>query len=509
MAQAIDDPCEKESNKFLKVPPKSTRQIYLLFLIPAILNCAVYVVNFSADLVVAVQHFKERNPEWGLITMTFMFIPAFAYFVLTVTRPGWWMTEDDKQNKGGCLWFALQVVKLAAFPLFALYRYAGLIVLSVDATLLTGDKRKKTLETACAPAAIELYFFLQAWFQAAPQAVFQAHLLFNEADTIRTNQSVAVQILCIIMSVIVIAIKITSFQRYESQRMKGRKVPWATWFKKYKTQELENIEKKQLLNKPQTKEAQESVKNTEEKQEKVETPPLPPKNIKIIAPPTPLRVTTLTPLAVPDMPAPPRPDSIITVQEEGSMKGSTEKALDQVEDSAFIKINDVQETMKKPSFDYPSEYYTFGNLLCFSWWFLFILARVLSIAIFFKFFSWYLMAVIGVHYVIMISYLFYYSKYSDIMSLLINLWLGLVYIFGIIEYRVRLMYAERWMMFYYTFVISQNIFMTLSWYFYSEWEGLGYFFSFNLIFICMSLCVLSTIFYYTLLKPKGHKVYIT
>lgn len=69
------------------------------------------------------------------------------------------------------------------------YRYAGLIVLSVDAAILSGDERVKTLNIAAAPAAIELYFFLQAWFQAAPQAVFQTHLLFRQSSTHRSYQS--------------------------------------------------------------------------------------------------------------------------------------------------------------------------------------------------------------------------------------------------------------------------------------------------------------------------------
>lgn len=70
-----------------------------------------------------------------------------------------------------------------------LIRYAGLIVLSVDAIKLAGDARIKTLNLAAAPAAIELYFFLQAWFQAAPQAVFQTYLLFSQNPIHRSYQS--------------------------------------------------------------------------------------------------------------------------------------------------------------------------------------------------------------------------------------------------------------------------------------------------------------------------------
>ena len=55
--------------------------------------------------------------------------------------------------------------------------------------MLNGEERRKTLNVAAAPSAIELYFFLQAWFQAAPQAVLQTHLLFRERNSLRSYQS--------------------------------------------------------------------------------------------------------------------------------------------------------------------------------------------------------------------------------------------------------------------------------------------------------------------------------
>lgn len=69
------------------------------------------------------------------------------------------------------------------------FRYASLIVLCIEAIILNGKERTKTLNIAAAPAAIELYFFLQAWFQAAPQAIFQTHLLFHESLFHQTHQS--------------------------------------------------------------------------------------------------------------------------------------------------------------------------------------------------------------------------------------------------------------------------------------------------------------------------------
>ncbi|XP_011496498.1 PREDICTED: uncharacterized protein LOC105361093, partial [Ceratosolen solmsi marchali] len=524
MAQVAEETYQKKSAKCLRVPLKSKEQIYIIFLIPAIVNCFIYVIHFSVDLVVAIQHFRENNPVWACITICFMYAPALAYFILTISRPDWWMTDDDKMYKGTFLWLLLQVGKLIAFPLFAMYRYAGLIVLSIDAIILSGNYRIQTLNVAAAPAAIELYFFLQAWFQATPQAVFQTHLLFKEKFASRTHQSEAVHILCILMSVCIMAIRTTQFQRYESQRTNGRKVPWAMWLKKFKIEELENLEEKQLLQSSishfqsgiGTDQEQNSNENCEHKQDlsinlekqNCLTPPLPPKNMKVIPPPTPLRgITSITRLPVPEMPAPPRPDSIVGDSEDVQIDEIAKSFVDDIKadsDRAFERNNSSILSKRKHFAKDLENNNPVRSFSFFLWWFLFILPRVLSLAIFLEFYPMYLLGVLGTHYTLMIAYLFYYAKYYDVMSFFINLWLGLVYIFSIIEYRVKFKYADKWLIFYYIFVFIQNIFMTLAWYFYGDWAGFWYSYSFYTIFMCMSLCFLSTIFYY-LLKPKKRK----
>lgn len=54
--------------------------------------------------------------------------------------------------------------------------------------------------------------------------------------------------LCILMSICIMAIRTTSFQRYESQRLNGRKVPWAMWLKKYRIQVIVFSERQTKLN---------------------------------------------------------------------------------------------------------------------------------------------------------------------------------------------------------------------------------------------------------------------
>lgn len=126
MAEETNVVCLKKATQYLRVPLKSVEQICLVFLIPAIVNCMIYVMHFTADFVVAVQHFREGNPIWGSGTIALMYAPAVAYFMLTISRPDWWMTDDDKISKGVFLWFALQLFQLIAFPFFALYRYTNI-----------------------------------------------------------------------------------------------------------------------------------------------------------------------------------------------------------------------------------------------------------------------------------------------------------------------------------------------------------------------------------------------
>ncbi|XP_012524983.1 uncharacterized protein LOC105830291 [Monomorium pharaonis] len=533
--------CHRRSTRWLKIPLKSTEQIYLIFLVPALISCCVYIVHFAADLVVAIQHFREENPLWGLSTLTFMYAPALIYFILTVSRPDWWMTEEDKMTKGVLKWFALQVCQLVGFVFFVLYRYAGLIVLSVDALNLSGKERIETLNVAAAPAAIELYFFLQAWFQAAPQAVFQAHLLFRQSSVSRSSQSIGTQVLCIVMSIVIMAIRTASFQRFESQRVNGRKLPWAMWLKKYCIQEFNNIEEKAPLQAtpslPAKKQEDEAVNapsestsppeetstvtaENEQQQQELQiqsqphtasldrqvsvTPPLPPKNVHVTPPPMPLRgITTVTPLPVPDVPAPPRPDSVYNTEEEAA-RGGPESNQRLIDDGA-------QASLKVPKRKYSEkgleEDDPIGLFLSFLWWFFFIMARVFAIATAYEFYPTAVLTVMAVHYAVMLAYLFYYAKYYDVVSFIVNLWLGLVYIFSLIEYRIKFKYADWWTLPYYIFVIAQNVALTLTWYVHADWTGFWYTYTFGMILGSMALCILSSGMYYAMFRPKKRRVY--
>ena len=234
------------------------------------------------------------------------------------------------------------------------------------------------------------------------------------------------------------------------------------------------------------------------------TPPLPPKNALLIPPPTPLRrITSFTPLPVPDMPAPPRPDSIIKNSSETARPISTQE----IEENSSERISNLIIPKRKQSTKGLEEDDPVGKFVSFLWWFLFILPRILSIAIFFECFPYPLLGVLGFHYALMLAYLFYYAKYQDATTFFVNLWLGLIYIFSIIEYRIKFKYADKWLVSYCTLAMIQNITMTFIWFFYGEWSGFWYYYAFCITFISMGLCISSTAVYYTIFKPGKRRVY--
>lgn len=234
------------------------------------------------------------------------------------------------------------------------------------------------------------------------------------------------------------------------------------------------------------------------------TPPLPPKNAHVTPPPTPLRgITTVASLPVPDVPAPPRPDSVYTEEEATKAAATLESNQRLIGSSAqSLKVPKRKYSEKGLEEDDP-----IGQFLSFLWWFFFILARVFAIAVAYEFYPATVLTMVGVHYAVMLFYLFYYSKYYDVITIIVNLWLGLVYIFSLIEYRIKFKYADWWTLPYYIFVIAQNVALTLTWYVNADWNGFWYTYIFCAIFGSMALCMLSSAVYYIMFKPKKRRVY--
>lgn len=119
------DELDGAPNQVLGLRHKTRTQIVLKCLIPSILELLVYMTVIMADICVTIQHFRDKNPLFGAITLTLIWLPPIACFISIVISPWQWPDVDDEQS--GCStihvkFFGKQIFNFVLFPLGAVYR---------------------------------------------------------------------------------------------------------------------------------------------------------------------------------------------------------------------------------------------------------------------------------------------------------------------------------------------------------------------------------------------------
>lgn len=103
-------------------------QICLSCCVTSILELCVYLVVTAADTAVVVQHFRDTNRTYAILTLTFMLLPAIGCFCSIIVSPWQWPDENDydiEKNKCGkqhVIFFLKQLYNLLLFPIGATYR---------------------------------------------------------------------------------------------------------------------------------------------------------------------------------------------------------------------------------------------------------------------------------------------------------------------------------------------------------------------------------------------------
>ncbi|XP_055586477.1 uncharacterized protein LOC129739102 [Uranotaenia lowii] len=207
---------------------KTRTQIVFSFLIPVILELMVYTVVMTADVLVVIEHFWNGNTHWAWATVSFMWIPAIASFASILSSPSQWPEQIgcDAQT-----WHFVgkYILVLLLFPLAAIYRFNRRIFWSIEALFHDRSSygRVQAVAKIRETSPFELYHFLQAFLHAAPQMFLQLYILLRE-DIFRNFDTVTAQVVSVVFSFITIAGIITSYQRFESQKIVGRSYPWSS-----------------------------------------------------------------------------------------------------------------------------------------------------------------------------------------------------------------------------------------------------------------------------------------
>nr|CAD7433045.1 unnamed protein product [Timema monikensis] len=399
------------------------------------------------------EHFDAGLHVWAAFTIVLLYLPSIVFFVLTVSKPDLWDEQGDIVRTGQ--WFVFRLAQLVAFPIWAIYRYAKQLFWSIEALIREDPLREEALQEVIEPSQIELYLYLQAFLQCAPQAVLQIFIMLYAYKL--GIQISSTQVLLVVTSLTIMASTTTCFQRFESQRLNGRIEPW----------------KRRPMIDSDTNATETTIPTTqtETKPNTAKMSYFPPSVAKkpLLSTPTPsphgptlplkpagrtkrsFRHSAGLSLALPNFPAPPRPSSAPVAAANRS---------------SVLELPGRRKLVKGLEEDEP-----LGKNIAYFWWFFYLLSRTLSIATFAHF---HLPAAIGVvlfHYGVMAAYLLYQSRFPSIYKVCMQLCLAYVFIFSIIEYKTKFKNASVFHTFYFLFVAIQNFSMTVAWFAFDDWEG--------------------------------------
>nr|CAD7577815.1 unnamed protein product [Timema californicum] len=477
------------------------QQICLCFLLPSIINCIIYILDISTCVSAVREHFDASLHVWAVFTIILLYLPSIVFFVLTVSKPDLWDEQGDIVRTGQ--WFVFRLAQLVAFPIWAIYRYAKQLFWSIEALIREDPLREEALQEVIEPSQIELYLYLQAFLQCAPQAVLQifimlyayklgiqinGHLFFSHL-TSSFQPTGSTQVLLVVTSLTIMASTTTCFQRFESQRLNGRIEPW----KRRPIIDSDTNATETTIPTTQTETKHNTTKMnyfppSVAKKPLLSTPtPSPPESTLPLKPAgrskRSFRHSAGLSLALPNFPAPPRPSSAPVAAANRS---------------SVLELPGRRKLVKGLEEDEP-----LGKNIAYFWWFFYLLSRTLSIATFAHF---HLPAAIGVvlfHYGVMVAYLLYQSRFPSIYKVCMQLCLAYVFIFSIIEYKTKFKNASVFHTFYFLFVAIQNFSMTVAWFAFDDWEGFWYTYIFICIFVSFAISGLSVVVYQNIFKPKS------
>lgn len=249
-------------------PLTTSQQMWLGFFIPASISMIVFIVNFSLDIAVAFQLLRDGHTLLAGATIILVYAPSIVCFILTLTA----MPQLEKV----CdiiIWIIIQLFQCILFPVAIIYRFATRLFWSIVAITEDDPVREKALRIAGASHQSELFFFVDSFLNAAPQALLQAYILLSPqiVTSDETGWTLAVSI---VMSVISLSKTAAIYQRFESQRAVGRTVPWECQSTEAHIKALVNLTKVDPLVLMGILKTNETMKRNAEELSFVITPPL-------------------------------------------------------------------------------------------------------------------------------------------------------------------------------------------------------------------------------------------
>ncbi|XP_025833088.1 uncharacterized protein LOC108742546 [Agrilus planipennis] len=458
----------------------TTKQnIYANYLIPSVAAVLLYNINFACDVVVAYRHYAEDNPVWASLTIFFLYLPIIGCFVLTVSAWEHW-PEFEGCGVENVKWIFVKIFQHVFFPLWAMWRFAEKIFWSIEG-VRTDDKelQNESLQKLSEPRTIELYFFLQGYLQAAPQVLLQLHILMRNVSTM-DKDTIDAQVLCIAMSLARMSVVTTLYQHFKSQKMAGRNYPW---FKDYKFTYDIAIEGIHIRNRDALITANERPRNPERR-----------RSSEFYEVPTGSTQDVRTRTKNGD--EEPRETSVVDGPKRTVFRDA---ALAQDDD--YFNPRRLRKVEGLPEDD------VVGKIIGFMWWFCFLISRMLTIASFGYFYPSEIVWILSAHFIITVSILLYDVRADEVRrsKAIFFIFLGFVYLFCLIEFKIRFKKAKFIFFGFFTLMFLENFSMNLVWW-NRDMEDIINDFWFRFIFYMIVLTTImsfsSMVLYIFIFKPK-------
>ncbi|XP_055859247.1 uncharacterized protein LOC129921443 [Episyrphus balteatus] len=144
-----------------------------------------------------------------------------------------------------------------------------------------------------------------------------------------------------------------------------------------------------------------------------------------------------------------------------------------------------------------------AKTVAFLGWLAFICMRMLALSTFCVFYTRAFLILIGAHYVMMLFWLSLESKFQDKLNRIVfYLLLAYVYIFVILEFRIKFRNIRVWYVCFFTLTMGENLLMTFSWWLFGEFESWWFGFMYDAIIYSGGIFSATLIVYYCILRPR-------
>ncbi|EFA03532.1 hypothetical protein TcasGA2_TC013535 [Tribolium castaneum] len=377
----------------------------------------------------------------------------------------------------GCdnfLWWLIKTLEHLLFPIWAVWRYAERIFWSIEGMRSDDEKYiSEAIETVTAPRSIELYFFFQAFLQSLPQMLLHINIVMRQTqDT--NKQTTDAEILSFAFNLAKLSATVAFYHRFKTQKLAGKQYPW---FKAYKKPGIDQVDSllKPAPVEPQTKNIEDPVISESRRSSgsymEPSTGPL--NDLK-------------------EVPG--------TLRETSVIDGPLRKLYQETSEPDF-NVKRVAEIKGLPEDDLA------GKLVAFCWWSCFLLVRILAISAFFFFYPDATIWLLFAHFLIVIAFLIYDVKSDEVKraKALFFVFIGLIYIFCIIEFKIKFKKTKFMYYGYFSLVFLQNFAMCLVWWTHNveDMESDFWFrYIFYIVVVGSIISVMSMILYLNINKPE-------